>query len=88
MHFDMMMQVLILEIRDYARNSEMEETIIRPLVEEQIDVQRQHLIDWTPWDVLKHWSSIGAFCLHVEASPGRFLWLRVGLTPLYVQKET
>ena len=36
MHFDMMMPVQILETRDYARNSEMDDTIIRPLVEEQM----------------------------------------------------
>jgi len=36
MHFDMMMLVLILEARDYARNSEMEDAIIWPLVEEQM----------------------------------------------------
>ena len=36
MHFDMMMPVQVLETRDYARNSEMDDTIIRPLVEEQM----------------------------------------------------
>ena len=87
MHFDMMMLVLILEARDYARNSEMEDAIIWPLVEEQMSSSSIWSIGQPGnWDVLKHWSPIGAFCLHVEASPDSVV--RVDLTPLYVQKET